>query len=63
MSDAQVGRILVLILAVILGVWLVGDMSWKNKGHRLLFRISYVFFIINGVRYLVFDVLGLFPWN
>jgi len=61
MSGTQVGRILVLILSAILGVWLVVDMSWKNEWHRLIFKISYVFFIVNGVRYLVFDVLGLFP--
>ena len=61
MSDAQVGRILVGILALIISMWLVNDMSWDNKWHRLMFRISYVIFAFNGITWLVFDILGLFP--
>jgi len=61
MDDVLVGRILIFILALIIGIWLVNDMSWKNKWHRLIFRISYVAFVIRGIGYFAFNFLGLFP--
>lgn len=61
MNDAMIGRILILILTAILGVWIVRDMSWEKEQHRLVFRISFVLVIVKGFGYLLCDVLGLFP--
>ena len=60
MSDAQAGRILVFILALIFSIWAIKDMSWKDKWHRFLLRFYGVTVLIEGICWLVFDVLVLF---
>jgi len=61
MSDAQAGRILFGILALVIAIWAVRNMSWEDKWHRFWFRFFGVTAIIKGIAWLVFDVLGLFP--
>lgn len=61
MNDALIGRTLILILTIILGIWLVRDMSWEKDQHRLFFRVSFVLVIVRGFGYLLLDLLGLFP--
>lgn len=63
MNDVLAGRTLVIILALIIGIWLVRDMSWEDKWHRFWFRFFCVTALIRGIGWLAFDVLGLFPFD
>ena len=61
MSDAQVGRILIIALATIISAWTVSNLSWEKKVDRFLLKAGAFMIIIRGIFWLVFDVLGLFP--
>lgn len=63
MSDVQAERVLVGILSLIIGIRLVKGMSWEDKTERFMFRFGVLMIYLRGIAWLVFDVLGLFPWD
>ena len=61
MTDAIVGRILVLVMGIAVSIWFVSGLSWEDKLDRFILRMFAVMAIIRLVGTFAFDWFGLFP--
>ena len=61
MTDAIVGRILVLVIGIAVSIWFVRGLSWEDKFDRFILRMFAVMAIIRLVGTFAFDWFGLFP--
>lgn len=63
MTDAIVGRMLVLVVGFALAIWVVRGMCWTNKFDKFALRASFVLLIVIGISDIVINWIGLFSFD